>query len=141
MCIIHLAPLYEGWHTDLFPLKNSTKHFSESMSVKKKKPVKLTTSTDLGLIRTCAGAHADGIPYSSEEVAETARGFVARGRGPRSKAMHYLLTGACHVVSVDSGNGRFDRYVTADVAKTNTRSYEGSPQEFVARILRMFTNI
>lgn len=69
------------------------------------KNVKLTTSTDLGLIRTCAGAHADGIRYSSEEEAETARGFVARGRGPRSKAMHYLLTGACHVVSVDSGNG------------------------------------
>lgn len=53
------------------------------------KNVKLTTSTDLGLIRTCAGAHADGIRYSSEEEAETARGFVARGRGPRSKAMHY----------------------------------------------------
>lgn len=86
------------------------------------KNVKLTTSTDLGLIRTCAGAHADGIRYSSEEEAETARGFVARGRGPRSKAMHYLLTGACHVVSVDSGNGRFDRYVTAVAAKTNTRS-------------------
>lgn len=122
ICTKHAAALYEGWHTDLhvFSLKNSTKHFAESMYVQKN--VKLTTSTDLGLIRTCAGAHADGIRYSSEEEAETARGFVARGRGPRSKAMHYLLTGACHVVSVDSGNGRFDRYVTAVAAKTNTRS-------------------
>lgn len=41
----------------------STKHFAESMYVQKN--VKLTTSTDLGLIRTCAGAHADGIRYSS----------------------------------------------------------------------------
>lgn len=102
------------------------KEFNETLlriNVRSKK-VKLTTSTDLGFIRTCAGVHADGIRYSSEELEgrETARGFVARGRGPRSKAMHYLLMGACHVVSVDSGNGRFDRYVTAVAAKTNTRS-------------------
>lgn len=52
--------------------------------------------------------------------------------------MYYLFMGVCYVVSVDSGNGCFDRYVIVVVVKINIRIQEGSLQEFVVRILRMF---
>lgn len=122
VCIKYVVVFYEGWYIDLyvFLLKNLMKYFVELMYVKKN--VKLIISIDFGLICMCVGVYVDGICYLLEVEVEIVWGFVVWGCGLRSKVMYYLFMGVCYVVSVDSGNGCFDRYVIVVVVKINIRS-------------------
>lgn len=134
VCTKHAAALYEGWHTDLhvFSLKNSTKHFAESMYVQKNVnwPQALTSvwfARVRGLMLMESAIH--------QRQKQRQRGVLlpeAAGQGARQ----------CIICSRERVTWSVLTAVMAALTGMSPRSQPKQipgAREFVARILRMFT--